>query len=76
MEMVLRFNLGPLHLLDNLIEEIFTSESSKTYVRKETKISRLITKDLNKSAAVDTFDKHNEQKSRFPLYFRLTSKSK
>ena len=29
MEIILRFNLGPLHILDGLIEEIFNSVSCK-----------------------------------------------
>ena len=42
MEMVLKFNLGPIHLLDGLIDKIFTSDSTKTYLRKEAKISRIV----------------------------------
>ena len=42
-EMYLKFNLGPLHLLDNFVKEILASDSTKSYLRKEQyKISRLL----------------------------------
>ena len=69
-EMYLKFNLGPLHLLDNFVKEILASDSTKSYLRKEqTKISRLVTNDLNKSAAMETIEKRIEKKSRFPTSF-------
>ena len=34
-EMYLKFNLGPLHLLDNFVKEIRASDSTKSYLRKE-----------------------------------------
>ena len=43
MEMFFRVNLGPLHLLD------------KSYLRKESIISQIVSKDLNKSLAVASF---------------------
>ena len=52
MEMVLGFNLGPFHLLDGLIEDILSFDSKKSYIRKQAKISRVVTNDLNKSAAI------------------------
>ena len=65
-EMYLKFNLGPLHLLDNFVKEILASDSTKSYLRKEqAKISRLVTNDLNKSAAMETIEK----KSHFPTSF-------
>ena len=54
MEMVLRVNLGPLHLLDNLIDEVFASDPGRSYLRKETRISRITSKDMKKSAAIGT----------------------
>ena len=49
-EMYLKFNLGPLHLLDNFVKEILASDSSQSYLRKEqAKKRRLVTNDLNKS---------------------------
>jgi hypothetical protein len=49
-------------LLDNFFKEILASDSTKSYLRKEQdKISRLVTNDLNKSAAMETIEK----KSRF-----------
>jgi len=66
-EMYLKFNLGPLHLLDNFVKE---SESSQSYLRKEqAKKRRLVTNDLNKSAAMETIEKRIEKKSCFPTSF-------
>ena len=60
--MYLKFNLGPLHLLDNFVKEILASDSTKSYLRKErAKISRLVTNDLNKSAAMETIEKRIEK---------------
>ena len=74
MEMVLRFNLGPIHLLDGLIDEVFNSESGKPYLRKETQISRVTSKNLNKSASIVTYEKNSEIKSKFPISFWHSSK--
>ena len=69
----LRTNLGPLHLMDNLINEVFATDPAKSYVRKESIISRVASKDLNKSAAIATFEGKNEKKSRFPHSFWLNN---
>ena len=71
MEMVLRVNLAPLHLLENLVNEVFASNSNTNYIRKGTKISQIVSKDINKSAAISTFEKNGEKKSRFPHSFWL-----
>ena len=69
-EMYLKFILGPLHLLDNFVKEILASDSSQSYLRKEqAKTRRLVTNDLNKSAAMETIEKRIEKKSRFPTSF-------
>ena len=61
-EMYLKFNLGPLHLLNKFIKESLPSDSTKSYLRKEQyKISRLVTNDLNKSAAMETIEKRIEK---------------
>ena len=65
-EMVLRVNLGPLHLMGNLIDEILTS-NAKSYVRAEKRLNQLPSKDINKTSTIDTFEQKNEKKSRFPL---------
>ena len=76
--MYLKFNLGPLHLLDTFVKEIQASDSSQSYLRKEqAKKRRLVTNDLNKSAAMRTIEKRIEKKSRFPTSFwQDTSKQK
>ena len=69
-EMFLRVNLGPMHLWDGLINEVLAYDSSKTYVRKESKIRRLVcSKDLNKSAAIANYETESEMKSTFPISF-------
>ena len=68
--MNLKFNLEPLHLLDNFVKEVLASASRQSYLRKEqVKTKRLVTNDLNKSAAMETIEKRIENKSRFPTSF-------
>ena len=68
--MYLKFNLGPLHLLDNFVNEILASDYTKFNLRKEQeKFSRLVINDLNKSAAMKTIEKRIEKKSRFLTSF-------
>ena len=56
--MNLKFNLGPLHFQDNFVKEIQASDSSQSYLRKEqAKTKRLVTNDLNNSAAIETIEK-------------------
>ena len=66
MEMMLQFNVGPIHLVESLICDILASENKKLYLRKESKISQIVSKDFNKSAAIATFEKNDEKKSKFP----------
>jgi hypothetical protein len=69
-KMYLKFNLGPLHHLDNFVKEILASDSSQSYLRKEqAKKRRLVTNDLNKSAAMEIIEKRIYKKSRFPTSF-------
>ena len=67
MELVLRFNLGPLHLLEGLVNEIQNTQN-KEYQRKD-KRNRFQTSDFNISASVQTYRKNAERVSRFPSHF-------
>ena len=68
--MNLKFNLGPLHFLDNFFIEILASDSSKSYLKKEqAKTRRLVTNDLNMNVAMETIEKRIEKKSRFLTSF-------
>ena len=67
-EMYLRWNLGPLHFLKNLIEDIYRREK-KLFVRKTSRIDQVVTKDLTKSAAISSFEKKSEEKSHLPASF-------
>ena len=63
-EMVMRVYLGPLHILDEgLVNESIEFDTG------------LVSKDLNKSAAVSTFEKKCEEKSHFPTHFWLPDKN-
>ena len=64
-EFVLNINLGPLKDLDGLIDEVLALDSAKSYLRKQVTIGRTATGDLNKSAALATFQKKSEKKSSF-----------
>ena len=68
-EMYLRFNLGPLHLSDGLINEILAFDANKTYLRVGTDPNRLTTKNVYKSSGVGGFEKRDETKSRLPESF-------
>ena len=68
MELVLRFNLGPLHLMDGLIKEVLECEK-KEYIRRVTRVDMLITKDTKLSAAMNTFRNKARDNSRFPTIF-------
>ena len=62
--------LGPLNVLKGLINEVLASDPDRSYLRKEDRISQLAaSKDVNKSAAIATFQTNNENKSRFPKSF-------
>ena len=49
-EMVLRVNLGPLHLIGNLFDDIFASNNAKLYVKTEKWLKQLPSKDINKTS--------------------------
>ena len=72
-ELVLNFNLGPLKDLDGLIDEVLALDSAKSYLRKQVTIGRTATGDLNKSAALATFQKKSGKKSHFPASFWKSS---
>ena len=72
-ELVLNFDLVPLKDLDGLIDEVLALDSAKSYLRKQVTIGRTATGDLNKSAALATFQKKREKKSHFPASFWKSS---
>ena len=49
-EIILRVNLGPLHLMGNLIDEILASDNTKLYVRIEKRLKQLSHKDKDKTS--------------------------
>ena len=73
MELYLKFNLGPLHLLDSLIEEVRKREPL-SFVRKELNTEFCSSKDIKISAAVNTYQEKKEAKLRFPSDFWLNTK--
>ena len=68
----LKIYLG-LKDLDGLIDEVLALDSAKSYLRKQVEIGRTTTGDLNKSAALATFQKKSEKKSHFPASFWKSS---
>ena len=75
-EMYLRFNLPPLHHSDGLVNEVLAFDSNKTYVRKGSRLSKIVSQDVNKSAAIGTFEKKSETKAYLPESFWNPSMSK
>ena len=59
-----------MHLLESLVDEVLDREPV-SFVRKETRVHRLSSKNLKISAAVNTFHQKKEEKSRFPAMFWL-----
>ena len=74
MEMVLRVNLGPLHQMGLLVNEILDElkKNGTSFIRA----NHVSSKDLKVSAAVNTFHKVKEEKSRFPAEFWLENEQK
>ena len=67
---MLNFNLGPLKGLDGLIDEVLALDSAKSYLRKQVTIGRTATRDLNKGAALATFQKKSKKSLIFQHHFR------
>ena len=72
---VLRFNLGPMHsyMLEGFIQEVFELDTTKSYLRKQVYIGRVMTNKLNQSASIAAFQQKHEKKSRFPFSFCLSN---
>ena len=69
-KVIFRYNPGPLHLLDNLVEDVFKDQ--KTNISKTSRIDQIITKDLSKSAIVSSHQKRwSEENPFFQLAFGL-----
>ena len=69
---VLRFNLGPLHLLDGFIDEIWRLKQQNLIWENKSKLVELLLMIyVNKSAAMGSFQKKNEEKSQFLTSFWL-----
>ena len=69
---VLRFNLGPLHLLDGFIDEIWRLKQQNLICENKSKLVELLLMIyVNKSAAMGSFQKKNEEKSQFLTSFWL-----
>ena len=62
-----------MHFLDGLVGEDLALDTTKSYLRQAVYIDRTVTKDLNKSASIGSFQERNEKKSRFPHSFWLFS---
>ena len=62
-----------MHFLDGLVGEDLALDTTKSYLRQAVYIGRTVTKDLNKSASIGSFQERNEKKSHFPHSFWLFS---
>ena len=72
-EIVLTVNLEPHHLLEGLVEEV-CQVRKKEYLHKRNSKGCLATKtsclaDTDHSSSIKTFQKLEEQNSRFPVHF-------
>ena len=57
--------------LDGLIDEVLTPHSAKSYLRKQVEIGRTTTGDLNKSAALATFQKKSGKVAFFCIILEI-----
>ena len=69
MAIYLCFNLGPMHLMKDLIKEVLSDKNSKSYIRKGEDASQFTTKDINKNSTIANYEENCEKKSRFPNSF-------
>ena len=74
--MYLRFNLGPLHHSDGLVNEYLAFDTKKTYKRGEKRIAKLPSKNITKNSSITTFEDKDETKSHLPESFWNPSSSK
>ena len=58
-----------MHFLDGLVGEDLALDTTKSYLRQAVYIGRTVTKDLNKSASIGSFQERNEKKIAFPTLF-------
>ena len=68
-EMFLRFNLGPIYLMENFVTEILAHDTSKIYIRKKGEVNRSGTKNLNKSATMGSYEENPEKYLVFQALF-------
>jgi hypothetical protein len=66
-ELFLRVNLGPMHILKGLVNEVLAYDSSKNYARTGSDISKFASKDINKGSTIDNM--LDEEESSFPSSF-------
>ena len=74
--MYLRFNLGPLHHSDGLVNEVLAFDTKNIYKWGEKRIARLPSKDITKRSTISTFEDKDETKSCLPESFWNPSSSK
>ena len=67
MEITLEFNLGPQHLLENLVDEVYLRRT-KEYVLRQDSLGRFVHRqkhDGKYGSSIKTFRKIQEDKSKF-----------
>ena len=69
-ELYLRWNLGPLHLMKNLVKEVYDKEK-KNYIRSTTDPNKLKTKNIAISSGIGSSQTRSEEKSHLPALFWL-----
>ena len=55
-----------MHFFYGLVGEDLALDTTKSYLRQAVYIDRTVTKDLNKSASIGSFQERNEKKISFP----------
>ena len=72
---MLRFNLGPQHMLEELVNKVYLimKEKKREFVFKKDGKGKLVShshlKNKDQGSAISSFRKRQEMKSKFPLSF-------
>ena len=72
---MLRFNLGPQHMLEELVNKVYLimKEKKREFVCKKDGKGKLVShshlKNKDQGSAISSFKKRQEMKSKFPLSF-------
>ena len=57
----------------SLIAETLAFDATKIYIKKGTRLDKIVSQDVDKSSSIAKFENTDEQKSHFPKDFRISA---